>query len=89
MGIQLDLQELLKRKIDLFGSFAKRTEHKNSDIDLLVEFTKGRGLFDDYYSLLHFLENVFDKKVDLVKPSLIREDLKDSILGGIKVEAQI
>ena len=76
-------------KLTLIGSYAYEKASKDSDIDFLVEFKKGRGLFDDYVHLLHFLEDLFKKEIDLVKPSLIREELKSSILEGVKVEAQI
>lgn len=64
-------------------------QKKDSDIDFLVEFENGRGLFDDYYELSSFLRKLFGKEVDLVKPSLIREELKESILGGRKVGAKL
>lgn len=77
------------KKLTLIGSYAYGEQTKDSDIDFLVEFKKGRGLFDDYVHLLQFLRSLFNKEVDLVKPSLIREELKSSILEGVKVEAQI
>jgi predicted nucleotidyltransferase len=55
----------------------------------LVEFEKSRGLFDDYIGVLHLIEDLFDKKVDIVKPKLVREELKDSILGGKRIGAKI
>jgi len=76
-------------KLALFGSYARDEQKNKSDIDLLVEFEKGRGLFDDYIKLLHFLEDLFGKEVDLGEPALIREELKSYILEGVKVEARI
>jgi len=55
----------------------------------LVEFSKGRGLFDDFVHLLHFLEDIFGKKIDLGEEHLLREELRNNILGGSKVEAVI
>ena len=77
------------KKLTLFGSYANDQAEENSDIDFLVEFHPKRGLFDDYFYLLQFLKELFNKEVDLVKPSLIREGLKESILGGEKIEAEI
>ncbi len=76
-------------KIVLIGSYAKGNQRKDSDIDFLIEFKKGRGLFDDYTSLLHLLEDLFKKKIDLAEKHLIREELKSYILGGKQVEAKI
>lgn len=77
------------KKIALFGSYANDQAKEDSDLDFLVEFHKGRGLFDDYFYLLQFLKGLLGKEVDLVKPSLIREELKESILEGKKIEAEI
>ncbi len=75
------------KRLTLFGSYARNQAHEDSDIDFLVEFELGRGLFDDYYGLLRFLENLLGKRVDLVKPSLVREELQESIFGGAQIEA--
>ena len=73
----------------LFGSYAKGEQTSKSDLDFLVEFQRGRGLFDDYIHLLHFLEDIFQKKIDLGKKNLIRKELKPYILSGAQVAAQI
>ncbi len=76
-------------KLILFGSYVHGTQKENSDIDLLVEFDDGRGLFNDYVHLLHLLEDLFKKKIDLGEEKLLREELKPYILGGEKIEAKI
>ena len=77
------------KKLILIGSYARNEANKDSDVDILVEFEKGRGLFDDYAHLLQFLQDLFKREIDLVKPSLIRKELKPFILGGKKIEAEI
>lgn len=78
------------KKIILFGSYARDEQTKTSDIDFLVEYEKGRGLFKDSVGLLQFLrDELFNKKIDLVKTHLIRKELKPEILGGIQYEASI
>ena len=77
------------KKLVLIGSYVDGTAKENSDIDLLVEFENGRGLFDDYVGLLHLLQDLFKRDVDIGEPDLIREELKRSILGGKKIEAKI
>lgn len=78
------------KKLILFGSHARNEATKDSDLDFLVEFKEGRGLFDDYVHLLHFLQDLFGKEqIDLVKLSLVREELKESILGGKQVAAKL
>ena len=77
------------KKLILFGSYARGEQKETSDIDFLVEFEEGRGLFRDYGNLLIFLENIFNKKIDLVKTHLVRDFLKPYILEGIQYEAAI
>ncbi len=76
-------------KLTLFGSYVTDTQKVSSDIDFLVEFEKGRGLFKDYMGLSVFLEDLFNKKVDLVKPHLVRDELKKYILEGEKLNARV
>lgn len=78
------------KRLILFGSYAQDKQSENSDIDFLVEFEQNRDSnVDDYLELLFFLEDTFDKKIDLVKPKLVREFLKPYILEGVQYEASI
>jgi len=83
------LRALGVRRLELFGSYAKGTQRRDSDIDLLVTFAKGRGGFRDYSSLLNLLEDMFGESVDLVKVELVREELRESILGGTRIAARV
>jgi len=83
------IREFGVKSIALFGSYAHKSAKKKSDIDFLVEFKRGRGLFDDYIGLYHLLEDLFKKKIDLVEKHLVREELKKEIIGGKKIEAKI
>src|SRR5690554_6160349 len=71
-------------RIGLFGSYAKNQEDENSDIDILVEFKEGNKTFDNYMDLKFYLEDRFNKKVDLVIDGNIKEDLKKEILGSAR-----
>jgi len=75
------LREKGVKKIGLFGSFAKGKNSKKSDIDILIKFEKID--FDNYLSILDFLEKVFRRKIDLV----IEDDLKPE-LKYVKKEAE-
>ena len=63
-------------KIALFGSFARNEETKDSDIDILVDMTPS---FDNFYDLKYFLEDEFQRKVDLGKEKNMRLLIKDKI----------
>jgi predicted nucleotidyltransferase len=83
------LKPLDPDKIILFGSYARDEQNEKSDIDFLVEFEKNRGNYDDFIKLQHFLEDIFLKKIDLVEPEYVREELKSNIFGGIQYEAKV
>ncbi|HAX49063.1 MAG TPA: nucleotidyltransferase domain-containing protein [Ignavibacteria bacterium] len=63
------------RKIGLFGSYAVESQTESSDIDLIVDFDKPIGL--DFVELGDYLENLLNKKVDLIT----FEGLKNSNLN--------
>ena len=77
------------KRLTLVGSYAQGKANPKSDIDFLVEFEDGRGLFDDYIGALHFLEDLFHQKIDLGEKHLLRKELRSYILEGIKIEAEI
>lgn len=86
---RLKIKKYGVKKIYLFGSYARDEQTDSSDIDFIVEFSEKRGLFNDYMGLSFFLEDLFNKKVDLIKPNLVKDSIKDEILNGVKYEAKI
>ncbi|WP_297484706.1 nucleotidyltransferase family protein [Sulfurimonas sp.] len=78
-------KELLKEnynvtKIGLFGSYSRDEAQENSDIDLLVEMPSS---FDTYYDFKEFLEEKFNKKIDLGYEKSLRPFIKKSIIEDI------
>lgn len=71
-------------RLGVFGSHAKNEQNAESDIDILVEFEKGKKTFDNYMDLKFFLEGLFKRKVDLVIAETIKPDLKTNILRSVK-----
>ena len=61
-------------RIGLFGSFVNGDADGSSDLDFLVSFEE--NTFDDYMGLKLFLEDLFDRDVDLVIESDVREELE-------------
>lgn len=72
------------KKIGLFGSYARNKQKPDSDIDILVEFEKGKKTFDNYMDLKFYLEELFDTDVDLVVKEAIKIQLKKNILRNVK-----
>ena len=55
----------------LFGSFARGEETEKSDIDLLVQFTKGVRIGLRYFHIINDLEKLSGRKIDLVELSTL------------------
>jgi uncharacterized protein len=63
------------KTLEVFGSAAEGTwDHSRSDIDLLVEFLPeaAERAFGGYFDLKEQLQQLFQRKVDLVMPGAIR-----------------
>ncbi len=65
--------------IGYFGSMAKGNFRNDSDIDLLVSFSKPIGW--DFFDLKDYLEKKLDKKVDLVTENSLKKQWKPEILS--------
>jgi len=63
----------------IFGSAARKQLKKNSDIDFLIKFKRGRNLLD-LVRLKHQLEDKLKRDVDLVTYRSIHHRLKDKVL---------
>jgi uncharacterized protein len=67
------------KKAGIFGSYARGTQKKSSDIDILVLPAKKMGFA--FFGLQIELEEKLGKKVDLVSYNGISPYLKDKILS--------
>ena len=65
-------------KLGYFGSLGNDTFTNESDLDLLVEFNKPVGW--EFFDLVIFLEEKFERKVDLVTVNALKPALKEKIL---------
>ena len=68
--------------IGIFGSFVRGEQHENSDIDILVDFEDDADLFD-LTGLALFLEQVFQRNVDVVPKAALRSELRPEILREV------
>ncbi|WP_373478371.1 nucleotidyltransferase family protein [Geminocystis sp.] len=68
------------KTLALFGSTARNEATENSDLDFLVEFNKSPTL-SMYMNLKFYLEELFNKPVDLVTIKSIKPIIKESILA--------
>ena len=70
------------KHLGIFGSVAKGTQTKKSDIDLLVEFSGPIGLFS-FVRLERELSEILGRKVDLVSKDGLKPIIRDSILEEV------
>ena len=76
------LLECHVKRIGLFGSHARGSQKKNSDVDFLVEFRKPD--FDDFMNLAFGLEKLLGRKVDLITESSLSAHLRPYVEKEIK-----
>lgn len=72
------LKEAGVKRSSLFGSVVRGKAREDSDVDILVEFPKGKSLLD-LVKLERKLEQTLGKKVDLLTYNSIHPLLKDYI----------
>ncbi len=72
------------KNIGIFGSCIKGEDNNRSDIDLLVQFEKGHKGFFNYMRLKFYLEELFEKDVDLVMKGAVKPQLKEKIFKDVQ-----
>ena len=75
------------KRIGLFGSYVRGTATAASDIDFLVELE--RLTFRDYMGLALFLEDLFEKDVDLLTPTSIKPGIKPYVEREIEYVTEL
>lgn len=71
-------------RLRLFGSVARGEDTPESDVDLLVEFTRPKGLLA-LVGLEQELEAALGRKVDLLTPAALSPYLRDRVLAEARV----
>lgn len=67
-------------KAGIFGSYARGEERKDSDIDIAVNIEDRKMSLLGFIRLVHILEELLKRKVDLVEYSTIKPRIKERIL---------
>jgi len=82
-SLQEEIRQQFRAEIvGVFGSYARRTAKRRSDIDLLVRFLEGASLFD-LVALGDFLEDRLGIRVDIVSERALRPELRERILNEV------
>ena len=81
---QMMLSKFRIKSLFLFGSVARNEANQESDLDFIVDF-EGSATFDRYMDLKIFLEDLFDRQIDLaiegsLKPQIRQRVVEEAIL---------
>ena len=67
----------------LFGSYARGEADENSDIDLLVRFSKPKGF--DWVNAASEIEDALGRKIDLVTEKGLNPHIKENVIRDLQV----
>ncbi len=71
-------------RLGLFGSFVRGEQRPDSDVDVLVDFERGRKTFDNFIELASLLEELFQRPVELVTPESISPYIRPYIESEVE-----
>ncbi|MGI8640659.1 MAG: nucleotidyltransferase family protein [Pyrinomonadaceae bacterium] len=83
---QTEIRRFGVRRFGLFGSFLRGMQTGQSDVDLLVEFESGQKSFDNFMRLGFFLEDLLERKVDLITPESLSPHIGPKILREVEYD---
>lgn len=72
------------RRLGIFGSFARNEATKDSDVDVLVAFAPEQRTYENLYQVGAALEEVFQRKVDLVTEDALSPHIGPHILSEVR-----
>jgi len=67
--------------LGVFGSYATNQQTQNSDVDILVEFSRPIGW--EFVELKQMLEEVLGLEVDLVTRKALRPEMRDEVMKQV------
>ena len=70
--------------IGLFGAFVRGQATPESDLDILVEFDPAKKTYDNFIETCFFLEELFNRKVELVTTDSLSPYIKPYIMKEVE-----
>lgn len=70
--------------LGLFGSFVRGEQTPASDVDILVEFSPDKHTFDNFMELSFLLEDLLERKVEIVTPEALSPYIGPYILKEVE-----
>ena len=74
------------RKLAFFGSVLREDFKPDSDIDVLVEFERGRTPGLAFFSMQNELSEILGRKVDLNTPGFLSKYFREQVMREAKVQ---
>jgi predicted nucleotidyltransferase len=71
-------------RIGIFGSYARKEDHSNSDIDILIDFQDKISLFD-LGGIKYDLSEILKRPVDIVTEKGLNKRLRNSVMKDLKI----
>lgn len=73
------------RRLALFGSVLRQDFTSDSDIDVLVEFEKGKSVGLRFFEMERELSEILGRKVDLNTPGFLSPYFREEVLRNAEV----
>lgn len=71
-------------RIGIFGSYATNNANAESDIDIFIEFEKGKKNFKNYTGAYLFLRELLQKDIDFITPESLSPYIGPHILKEVE-----
>jgi len=81
------LRRLGVMRIGLFGSVVRGDATRDSDVDVLVEFTQAGHTFDNFNRLCDFLEANIGVNYDLITPESLKPRVRQKVASEVQYAA--
>ena len=75
------------KRLGLFGSFLSGRQTSDSDVDFLVQFDPGQKTFDNFMELTFLLEELLQRRVELVTTDALSPYIGPHILKDVEYAA--
>jgi len=75
------------KRLGLFGSFLSGRQTPDSDVDFLVQFDPGQKTFDNFMELTFLLEELLQRRVELVTTDALSPYIGPHILKEVEYAA--
>jgi uncharacterized protein len=79
-----ELRDLGAQRIGVFGSFARGEATAESDVDVYLEFAKGKKNYDNFFAIYELLQGLFGRPIDLVTGGSLSERKARVILPAVR-----